>query len=207
MSKLDVDRNVNANGSVKHDDRSTQSHNDRLAMLVERWQTQDASDLALRHETGVLLNDIYGDPTQRQRRGAFTMKNVSKRLGILVSELSRMRQFAHQFKSISDLHEQHPLAKNWTKVRDLLPKRSKGRKASSADSKSPALRKARRALATLSGTLKDFGDTPCSEDRQLLVASLQGFAATVPPVLGIRLVVEDRSSDMLTKDTSQDAMV
>lgn len=209
MSKIDAVSHGNTNGAVKHEqDHSAPSHNAKLANLAKRWRSHEASDLALRHETGALLNDIHGEPTQRQRRGAYTMKNVEKQLGILVSELSRMRQFAHQFKSIDDLHKKHPLVKNWTQVRELLPKRSKSRKATAAtNNESPTLRKARRALATLTDTFKSFGATPSSEERQGLLDSLQGFAAAVPDGLGFRLVIEDRPSDDLTTDQGQDVEV
>jgi len=185
----------NSNGTtIAGKTLSNEAFEERLAKLVNRWKAHDDKDLALRHETGALLNLRYGYPSQRQRRGAKTMKKASERLGILESELSRMRWFAHHFQSVDVLRARYPQVKNWTQVRELLCKLSKDGKATAApvtEKSNAAFLKVRRALAALTSAFKGIGTAPSPEERKELRGGLQDFVSALPPGLGIRLVVDD----------------
>lgn len=186
---------LNSNGTTNMDKTlSKEAFEARLALLVDRWNAHQDKDLAIRHETGALLNLRYGHPSQRQRRGAKTMKKVSERLGILESELSRIRWFANHFKSMDDLRAGYPDVKNWTQVRNLLCKLSKGGKATVApamEKPNAVFRKVHRALAALTSAFKGFGTAPSPKDRKELRGGLQDFVSALPPGLGIRLVFDD----------------
>ena len=99
---------------------ASQDFQNTLNLLDERWKSQRVGDLALRHESGVFLNDQIGDPTKRQRYGKNVMDLVAEKLEIHLSELNRMRWFAFRFKSVCDLQVKHPEITSWTKLRALL---------------------------------------------------------------------------------------
>jgi len=193
-SKFDSVDQINTNGTTKQDGRarSKASFNAKLTSFAKRWQTHRTSDLELRHETGAWLNAQHG--VHRQRRGGNVMKDVSERLGILRSELSRMRRFAQHFKSVDDLKAKHPDVKNWTQVRELLCKLSKDGQATAApamEKPNAAFLKVRRALAALTSAFKGIGTAPSPEERKELRGRLQDFVSALPSRLGIRLVVDD----------------
>jgi hypothetical protein len=164
----------------------------RLAALVKRWRSHHEHDLVLRHETGVLLNDRFGDPTQRQRRGSKIIKQASEKLGIDVADMCRLRWFAYRFKSVDDLKQQHPDIKSWTQVRDLLCRLSQcdGPAESKPAKDDKPARKVIRALATLKTALQGFDSTPAPEDREVLLKGFQELAEEVSRRLGVPLTVE-----------------
>jgi hypothetical protein len=92
----------------------------RLDLLAERWQNYEGVGLEIRHEMGKLLNDSFGPPTKRQDRGKGTLKEAAEKLKTTESELSRMRWFAHLFRSSEDLGENHTDVTTWTAVKQLL---------------------------------------------------------------------------------------
>jgi len=91
-----------------------------LDRLAELWADHRRCDLSVRYKTGVLLNEKFGDPTTRQKRGDGVLTTAAKRSGQSVSELSRMRNFAHHFKSLDEFVQKHG-TKTWTEVKALLP--------------------------------------------------------------------------------------
>jgi hypothetical protein len=91
-----------------------------LAELTQLWQAHHRRGLEVRHQTGVLLNNHFGQPTERQAYGEATLKHCSASLGVAESDLSRMRWFAHHFESVEDLSNKHPTVTTWTKVKELL---------------------------------------------------------------------------------------
>jgi hypothetical protein len=93
-----------------------------LRKLVLLWKSHDARDLTVRHQTGVALNKQFGSPTSRQANGEATLERYARKLNIERSDLTRMRRFAHHFKTLSAFSRKHPHATNWTHVRELLPK-------------------------------------------------------------------------------------
>jgi hypothetical protein len=93
--------------------------------LVEHWRSYNEKArenvLVTRHLLGRTLNEHLGPPSMRQPRGEEVVKRAAQRLGLHVSELNRMRWFAHHFSSVSDLKGRHPEVSTWTKVKELLP--------------------------------------------------------------------------------------
>jgi len=85
-----------------------------------RWKSSHREDLKLRHFTGLWLNDQHGPPTNRQEYRKGTLKKYQTSLGVGESDVSRMRWFAFEFKSIEDLKAKHPKATTWTKVKEVL---------------------------------------------------------------------------------------
>jgi len=90
--------------------------------LSRRWKSSHREDLKLRHFTGLWLNDQHGPPTSRQDYGKGTLRKYQTSLGVGESDVSRMRWFAHEFKSVEDLKAKHPKATSWTKVKEVLAK-------------------------------------------------------------------------------------
>lgn len=103
---------------------SLENFNSRLVDLADRWGLSREKDLELRHETGVLLREAFGSPDVRQEYGEGLLKEVSGRLRISVSDISRARRFAKRFQSVADLKRQHPEVGNWTAVKQLLARLS-----------------------------------------------------------------------------------
>jgi hypothetical protein len=88
--------------------------------LSRRWRSSHRNGLELRLFTGLWLNDQHGPPTSRQDYGPGTLKKYQTSLGVGESDVSRMRWFAHEFKSVKDFLVQHPTATTWTKVKEVL---------------------------------------------------------------------------------------
>lgn len=86
----------------------------------EVWVPNQSRDLEARHEMGLLLNSQLGSPEKPQRYGAGTVKEVAKRIGISVSEFSRVRKFASRFRTIAEFRNRQPACENWTQVKALL---------------------------------------------------------------------------------------
>jgi hypothetical protein len=91
-----------------------------LDQLAELWSGHRRSDLSVRHQTGMLLNNKFGPPTTCQKRGDGVLQAAAERSGQSVSELSRMRNFAHHFESFDEFVRKHG-NRTWTEVKALLP--------------------------------------------------------------------------------------
>jgi len=96
--------------------------NQRLGDLAVRWQDARDTDLEIRHLTGALLNERYGNPGKRLPRGREILAAVADQLQVAQSELSRMRRFAFHFSSVEDMKRAHSDVANWTEVKGLLPR-------------------------------------------------------------------------------------
>jgi len=92
----------------------------QLSALAGKWRIHRGKGLALRLKTGQFLNHHLGDPNSRQARGEGVLEKASKQLGVSVSDLSRMRNFAGKFKSIGEFAKKHPKMTTWTEVKKLL---------------------------------------------------------------------------------------
>jgi len=185
--------NLNGTTNGQHKSLSSEDFTRRLAKLAERWKSHHEAGLALRHETGVLLNLKYDDPTQRQPLGKKVMKGVATKLGVQESELSRMRRFAHHFKSVEDLRQRHPNVTTWTQVRELLTRLSKGgrRKKRSASAKSAArTRVVTKSLTNLIAAFRTLSKKLGDEERQRVLEGLQKFVKAVPNCLKVRLEIK-----------------
>jgi len=95
-------------------------NNVSFQQLSCRWKSSHREDLKLRHFTWLWLNDQHGPPTDRQEYRKGTLKKYKTSLGVGESDVSRMRWFAYEFKSVEDLKAKHPKATTWTKVKEVL---------------------------------------------------------------------------------------
>lgn len=124
----------NAN-SISTQDLTPEDHQ-LIGQLTHLWGPYQKRGLEVRWKTGALLNKRLGLPTERLAHGQHVLKTVAKQLLIAECDLSRMRWFAHLFKSVEDLQEKHPEIRTWTQVKELLaklnPRRSKGEQSSEA---------------------------------------------------------------------------
>jgi len=91
-----------------------------LQKLTRLWDTHRRRGLVVRHKMGRLMNERFGPPTQRQKRGANTLRGYSKALGVSEADVSRMRWFAEHFGTVEDLKSAHPIVSTWTQVKVLL---------------------------------------------------------------------------------------
>jgi len=193
-----ITRSAEAQATINLEDFSH-----RLGQLVERWRKHRDVDLELRLETGALLNQRYGDPTQRQNRGDETLEKAAKQLGIVVSEVSRMRNFAHNFKSLAVLKEKHPEATTWTAVKNLLPslnpngkKQGKagsdgtGKATSKPEERTPVADILSDALIRLSSQLRDSRRDLSEKERERLVVQVHELAKALAECLQISVSVE-----------------
>jgi hypothetical protein len=125
-STLDASAAANNGDSSALDASATASdggstyNNVSFQQLSCKWRSAHRDDLKLRHFTGLWLNVKHGPPTSRQDYGKGTLKKYQTSLGVGESDVSRMRWFAFEFKSIEDLKAKHPKATTWTKVKEVL---------------------------------------------------------------------------------------
>jgi hypothetical protein len=184
----------NTNGTTDHtESTSSETFQRELDQLAQRWQAHDRDDLALRHETGALLNRCYGDPTGRQPRGKGVLKGASERLGKTEAELSQLRRFAHHFPSLQAFRQENPAVTNWTQARNLLPRRPQGdggRRPSTRKASAGRLRPVTRPLATLTSAFRKLGNELSEKEKGQLLARLKEFVKAVPDCLKIRLVID-----------------
>lgn len=157
-----------------------------LDQLARRWNSHDRDDLALRHETGALLNCFYGDPTARQPRGKEAMKQAGRRLKKTEAELSQLRRFAHLFPSLTEFKQRHPEVTNWTQVRSLLPRLSRGGGAgrpATGEACTARLRPVLRPLQRLTTAFQQFVTELTTEEMEQLRPALKEFVKAVPDCL------------------------
>jgi len=154
-----------------------------LASLSKRWSTHLRRGLEIRHDTGKLLNRRYGPPTQRQERGKQVLKEVGERLKLPASELSRMRWFAHHFKTLNDLRDKRPFATNWTAVKMLLPTLMQGCKEAeqratdvASSARSRQLRGLSQSLGNLSSRLSKLTAELTPDEKKELLAKFEEVA-------------------------------
>jgi len=180
----------------------------RLAPLTKRWRSHLEASLAIRHETGKLLNDRFGPPTKRQSRGEEAVAAVSKQLHVAESELSRMRRFAHHFDSVEAMTEPYPEATTWTAVKALLPRlkpkgnrpknRTKGGAASSRTprpTKSVPFGRMKRLLESLSSKLGGARKGLSESEKKRLLKQFKKFAEAVSKCLDIEVSVGQVSAE------------
>ena len=174
-------------------ERGAQTDDSLLAELKKLWQDGHRSDVSLRHLTGAKLNTHFGPPTVRQSYGPATLKTHAENLGVAESDLSRMRWFAHHFKSVDDLRGGHPDVTTWTQVKVLLatlakPKRA-GKGTPDGDHKKPkADRPARRVIRALraarEGVVRVGKLAPDHPDRKALNKAVEALLAVAETSLG-----------------------
>jgi len=170
--------------------------------LTERWRSLYRQGLDLKHQTGQFLNDKLGSPEQRQQRGKGVLKQVAKELGVAVSELSRMRAFAHAYKSVKDFNLAHAGVMTWSAVKKAIPRYKPQRSVPKVHPPStvpyapksrkpiaPRVEALKRSLNDLASRLGKVSDLP-DHKKQELTEAIQAFAGAIPGCLGVRLTVE-----------------
>jgi len=180
-----------------------------LGQLAEKWRSHHGVDLEIRHETGKLLNDHYGPPSKRQKRGEGVLKEAAERLQTDESELSRMRRFAFSFESVEVLKEKHPEATTWTAVKALLPKlKSQGGKPkgkSGNGAASPVGRKqaqpvkfgrVRQSLEALTSKLRKVRQDFSADEKKELLAQFQELVKVMEHCLHISVSVGQVSAEV-----------
>jgi len=185
-----TNRKTNEQGKL-----SAQDFEQQLVELAGRWQRQDRNDLALRHETGQLLNAYFGDPTQRQAYGNGTMKKAAEQLRRTGTELSQLRRFALRFKTFEDFQQKHGDVTTWTQVRKLVADLGTSKEGKTGTGQSQAkvggeMRKLLDHLPKLTealGTIKMI--EPESDEAKQLLTQLRAFVEAVPDCLRSAIVV------------------
>jgi hypothetical protein len=176
----------------------------RLGQLAEKWQAHHGAGLEIRHETGKLLNERFGPPTAKQKRGEGVLKEVVERLQVAESELSRMRRFAFHFESVKALKEKYPEATTWTAVKDLLPRLNKPKKGSAKGAASRAKRKqakpvqfgrVKQSLANLSSKLRKAREVLSDDEKKELLAQFRELAEAISDCLKIPVSVGQVSEE------------
>jgi hypothetical protein len=172
----------------------------RLQELKELWQTNRREALEVRHKSGLILNDQFGPPTMRQAHGPAVLKHYSACLGIAESELSRMRWFAHHFKSLADLNANHPEVSMWTQVKELLVslrhRNDAGRHAKKAVVRKETARrprsvsKAMKAIQATKRLVAGIELKPASADWKAVNGAVAEMLKAVGQSLGVHYVSE-----------------
>jgi len=182
-----------ANGTDNNDQAITAEDRKLLDQLAELWRSHAVRDLGTRHETGRLLNERYGPPTESQPQGKQVMKRASEELAISMSDISRMRNFAFHFSDVAALQQAHPEAKNWTRLKEVLPRLTPNE---GGDAKQPAESPSRpafggvaRSLVGLAAKLDGLDTQPEDAEQDKLVDGLRMLAEAVSRRLKIRVVV------------------
>lgn len=112
---------------AKHGDadvpKLTKRDQDSLIQQLERlWVPYTTKGLEVRLSMGRALNGKLGSPKDRQAHGEAVLKRAAERLDIAESDLSRMRWFAHLFRSVKQMKAAHPELTSWTKVKEAMPR-------------------------------------------------------------------------------------
>jgi hypothetical protein len=181
----------------------------QLGQLAEKWRSHHGAGLEIRHETGKLLNDRYGPPSKRQKRGEEVLKQAVKLLQTDESELSRMRRFAFSFESVKVLKEKYPEATTWTAVKELLPKlKSQGGKPkgkSGNGAAKPVGRKqaqpvkfgrVRQSLEALTSKLRKVRSNFSADEKKELLAHFQELVKVISDCLHISVSVGQVSAEV-----------
>jgi hypothetical protein len=112
-----------AEGQEVHAVTLTADDEQVIGVVEAKWTAHRKKGLELRYDTGSVFNAKYGPPSEKQPKGLAVMKELSKRLGINLSDLSRMRNFAHLFASFDEFRTKHPEVTTWSEVKeDVLPR-------------------------------------------------------------------------------------
>jgi hypothetical protein len=163
-----------------------------LNRLVKLKQARDAKDMETRHEMGKLLNERLGPPTERQNYGEAILKQAAKRLQISVSELNRMRWFAHLFSDFAALRTARPAIRSWMQFKAALPS-LKPRKGGAAK-QTPSVNRNRSAFR---GGCKSL-DNACKYLRQVDPSTVDGATSSLLGPLRELAGVTDRFSIRMT---------
>lgn len=125
-----------------------------VARCREVWSANESRDLEARYELGKLLNGRLGSPGKRLKYGAAVVKKVADDLGIKRPDLTRSRQFAHQFSSFEDFRKREPNCTNWTRVKQALVKPTTKKGASRVTDVNASVEDLRRRVRDVTAILE-----------------------------------------------------
>jgi len=182
-----------ANGTDNNDQAITAEDRKLLDQLAELWRSHAVRDLGTRHETGRMLNERYGPPSESQPQGRQVMKRASEELGIAMSDISRMRAFAFHFADLAALQRSHPEATNWTRLKEVLPKLTpdegaEARQPAEGPSR-PAIRGVARSITSLTAKLSRVETPPVGAERTTIMNELHEMAEAASRFLKISVKV------------------
>jgi len=181
-----------ANGAKKNDRAILAKDRKLVDRLVKLWRSNAEHDLGTRHQTGGLLNERLGPPTERQSHGQRVLKTSAERLGIAESDLNRMRWFAH-LVDVTALRQDHPEVDSWTKFKDeltnLKAEYGYGARKPAANPSRPAFGGFARSLTNLTTKLIGLDSQPDDAERARLVDALRALAEAASSRLKINIEV------------------
>ncbi len=158
MIQSQVDSGLKAKEAAKA------TSDDKLVEQCQKlWTPNVSRDLQARHALGRLLHAHLGTGKARQRYGAGVIQRIAEELKIARSELTRMRQFAQQYGSYDEFHEQHPDCRNWSEVKLQLVKSAKS-DGKRRDGKKSSFRRTMLSMGEVSRAL-ERGKVPREGDE------------------------------------------
>lgn len=174
--------------------------------LGQRWKLHHSQDLRLRYDTGKVLNDRIGPPTERLPRGEGVMQMLAEEANIDESSLNRMRWFAHRFASFEAFQTVHPDRSSWNSVCLLLvelsqkEKKTEAAKAGSGKSSKPS-KEIQAILRSLQAAVKTLPGEQVSVDDSSLVdidAGLKKLCLGLEKSIGRNVTISIETTESAT---------
>jgi hypothetical protein len=190
---MDTATQVRPANVTKTNDRAALAKDQKLVdRLVSLWRANAERDLGTRYQTGRLLNERLGSPTERQSHGQRVLKAAAERLGIAESDLNRMRWYSHLVDATA-LRQDHPEIDSWTRFKEGLTDLKaeygfEARKPAESPSR-PALRGVVRSCTNLASMLDGLDFQPGDAERKHFLDALQKVAEAASRRLKISVVV------------------
>lgn len=160
-----------------------------LTSLANKWRSNREADLALRYETGAQLNAHYGNPGDPRKRKLAVLERASSALGISSSELSRMRRFAHSFKTFEEFRAKHPSVTTWTEVKALIPKLDANGETHSTAVEASVLQGLKRSMKHLSTNLQKVREGLSAAEKEDFLNAFRELALAVEDSLKVSVMV------------------
>lgn len=177
----------------KAHEESLQSEDDAFIGKLEKiWNPHDGQSLPLRHKLGQLIIEKFKELDKDQSRGRLVLTEAADRLGMSVSDLSRMRAFASRFPTFEAFTGAHPSVKVWSEVKKLLAqlgqvekKDSKGKsenKKSTDRQRDLLVEKLTENREEISRVKEDFAAKQLKAVRNLVAEILDEIEGVVEPL-------------------------
>lgn len=116
---------------------------------------------------------------------------LSEMTGLNVTDINRMRWFAHYFPTFADFQEQHPEVETWERVKLLIVEFSDktGNEAPAASGSCREVQMVLRSLATITKTFRDSDVTLDEDSSDDLAAGLRKLGRALKNATGFQLSV------------------
>ena len=139
-----------------------------LKKVSRLWRTHHRRGIIVRHEIGCELNGLLDPPSVRQEYGKGVMKLAAKELDVSLSEVYRMRKFAHVEEDVQSFLSDNPQMKTWTKVKEERLGTSKAKKPrNSDDTAAKAVDRVRRSIRSFVKGVQEWKSIPMDSRREL----------------------------------------